>query len=86
LFIVSREHRRLYEYLVDRFRDDNKVEVVIDRRITDRRVPSHLQPPALDRRATDRRQVVPAHDDLTLRSHRIVTIENDGDVTMRRAP
>ena len=37
LFIVAREHARLYHDLVDRFRDDTNVRVILDRRQGDRR-------------------------------------------------
>jgi len=37
LFLVSRHDARLYEYLVERFRDDGNVEVILDRRHGERR-------------------------------------------------
>src|SRR5215813_2359156 len=37
LFLVSRHEARLYEYLLERFRDDGNVEVILDRRRSDRR-------------------------------------------------
>jgi len=33
LFVVSRQHRELYDLLVERFQNDRKVEVIIDRRV-----------------------------------------------------
>jgi hypothetical protein len=33
LFVVSRQHPYLYELLIERFRDDKNVEVVVDRRL-----------------------------------------------------
>ena len=81
LFIVSREHPRLYEYLVARFQDDRNVQVIIDRRVSERRALEAEERSERERRARDRRQPIPAHDDLRLRSHRIVTVEGDpGDV------
>ena len=71
VFVVSRYHARLYEYLVERFRDDNKVEVVLDRRVRDRRTGGHV--PNSERRCSDRRQRRPG-DDLVMRSHVIVTV------------
>jgi len=87
LFIVSREHPRLYEYLVARFQDDANVSVIVDRRAADRRAPGSGVFSGTDRRSRDRRQPIPPHDDLRLRSHRIVTLENDGEeVTTPPAP
>ncbi len=37
LFLVSRHEARLYEYLLERFRDDGNVEVILDRRRGERR-------------------------------------------------
>src|SRR5438093_673463 len=37
LFLVSRHEGRLYEYLVERFRDDENVEMILDRRRGERR-------------------------------------------------
>lgn len=71
VFVVSRYHARLYEYLVERFRDDHKVEVVLDRRVRDRRTGGHT--PNAERRCSDRRQKRPG-DDLVMRSHVIVTV------------
>jgi len=65
LFIVSRHHPRLYDYLLERFQDDANVEVVLDRRA------ARGQPD--ERRADDRRQQRSPDDDLNLRSHLIVT-------------
>jgi hypothetical protein len=75
LFIVSRQHPRLYEYLVERFRDDNKVTVMVDRRTIERRraVPDRS---TAERRSGDRRQERPADDSLSLRSHLIVTVND----------
>ena len=74
LFIISREHPKLYEYLVDRFRDDTNVEVIIDRRLSERRSAGPHVTVGGERRSMERRQPVPAHDDLRTRSHRIVTL------------
>jgi hypothetical protein len=37
LFIVSRHHAGLYTYLTERFQDDRKVDIIIDRRVEERR-------------------------------------------------
>jgi hypothetical protein len=75
LFIVSRQHPRLYEYLVERFRDDSKVTVLVDRRSGERRrsVPDRAEE---ERRAAERRQGRPVDDNLNVRSHLIVTVDD----------
>jgi hypothetical protein len=85
LFIVSREHPKLYEYLVARFQEDENVELIIDRRVGERRRAPRVSLGAGERRSGDRRQPVPAHDDLRVRSHRIVTLGGE-DVTTHPAP
>jgi len=75
LFLVSRHDARLYEYLVDRFRDDRNVEVILDRRHIERRGRTH--PPAYvggDRRRGDRRTRRELDLELKVRSHVILTI------------
>src|SRR6266446_2155945 len=55
LFLVSRHEARLYEYLLERFRDDGNVEVILDRRRGERRRRSPAQGQEPDRRRSDRR-------------------------------
>jgi hypothetical protein len=74
LFIVSRYHRRLYDYLTERFHDDANVAVILDRRRGDRRAGSG-EPVAEERRAGERRRRLPPDDDLNIRSHIIVTLD-----------
>lgn len=62
LFVVSRQHPSLYELLVERFRDDQNVEVILDRRAY-----TEVQEYA----AGDRRQR--PRNELEFRSHLIVT-------------
>jgi hypothetical protein len=64
LFVVSRKHPELFELLVERFQDDNKVEVVLDRRVATKE---------RDDAASDRRQRRSPNDDLTRRSHLVIT-------------
>ena len=71
VFVVSRHHARLYDYLIERFHDDKKVEVVLDRRVGERRYGG--APSGPDRRVGDRREKRPG-DDLMLRSHVIITL------------
>ena len=54
LFIVSRDKPRLYERLARDFAGDDEVEVVLDRRLGERRRSSQLRQP--ERRCSDRRQ------------------------------
>jgi len=71
VFVVSRHHARLYDYLIERFQDDKKVEVVLDRRVAERR--NGGLPTSPERRAGDRREKRPG-DDLVLRSHVIISL------------
>lgn len=78
LFLVSRHEARLYEYLLERFRDDVNVEVILDRRRGERRrgSPGHVQ--AVDRRRSDRRTRREIDLELQVRSHVILTLPDDG--------
>ena len=64
LFVVSRQHRELYDLLVERFQDDTKVEVILDRRVQTQ------EARAGEFGVNDRRS---STDDLTRRSHLIIT-------------
>src|SRR5215467_1897568 len=67
LFLVSRHEARLYEYLLERFRDDSNVVVILDRRRGERR------------RRSDRRTRREVDLELQVRSHVILTLpEDDG--------
>lgn len=66
LIVVSRQHHELYDFLVERFQDDNKVEVVLDRR-------GATLGRSGDDGASDRRQRRSVEYDLTRRSHLIIT-------------
>jgi hypothetical protein len=76
LFLVSHHEARLYEYLLERFRDDGNVEVILDRRRGERRRRSHAQEP--DRRRSDRRTRREVDAELKIRSHVILTLPEDG--------
>jgi len=76
VFVVSRHHARLYDYLIERFQGDRKVEVILDRRVGERRAAERRNGgllPGTDRRSGDRREKRPG-DDLVLRSHVIITL------------
>lgn len=72
LFLVSHHEIRLYEYLLDRFREDENVEVILNRRREERRRSAARQVP--DRRRVDRRKRREIDLELLLRSHVILTI------------
>jgi hypothetical protein len=75
LFLVSRQEARLYEYLLERFRDDGNVEVILDRRRGERRRRPQSQEP--DRRRSDRRTRREVDLELQVRSHVILTLPED---------
>lgn len=72
LFIVSRQHPDLYAYLRERFATDTAVEVVLDRRLTQRR--QRDAPRDEERRLADRRARPEVEVELRTRSHAIITI------------
>jgi hypothetical protein len=75
LFLVSRHEPRLYEYLLERFRDDGNVEVILDRRRGERRRQSQSQ--ESERRRSDRRTRREVDLELQVRSHVILTLPED---------
>ena len=79
LFLVSRHEGRLYEYLLERFRDDGNVEVILDRRRGERRRRPHDQSP--DRRSSERRTRREVDLELQVRSHVILTLPGDDRAT-----
>jgi hypothetical protein len=72
LFIVSRQHPDLYAYLRERFAADTAVEVILDRRVRQRRQQDAR--PELERRRAERRTRPEVEVELTTRSHAIITI------------
>jgi hypothetical protein len=66
LFVVSRQHEQLFELLIERFQDDKNVEVILDRRVT-------MSERAGEYESSDRRQRRSPRDDLSVRSHLIIT-------------
>lgn len=72
LFIVSRRNTDLYHYLRERFASDEAVEVILDRRISQRR--QYQVPHPSERRHADRRRRPEIDVDLQTRSHAIVTL------------
>ena len=77
LFIVSRQHPDLYAYLRERFASDCGVEVVLDRRLVQRRrVDAGRE---VERRQSDRRRRPEVELELQTRSHAIITIPEHSD-------
>jgi hypothetical protein len=74
MYIVSREHQWLYRHLVERFHDDPDVEVILDRRTTERRAEARATLPHEDRRRGERRRAVSPEEDLRARSHFIIEL------------
>jgi len=72
LFIVSLQHRALYDYLLQRFSDDPNAQVILDRRRGERRqVETPIVP---EQRRADRRQRPGVSEELRRRSVAVVTI------------
>jgi len=72
LVVVSRQHPDLYVYLRDRFATEADVEVILDRRLADRR--RERVPTEIERRSLGRRQRQDADLQLRVRSHVIVEL------------
>jgi len=69
LVIVSRQHPDLYVYLRDRLAGDPDIEMILDRRLAEERVPAKIE-----RRRLDRRLRLDIDVQLRQRSHVVVTI------------
>ena len=68
LFIVARDHQGLYDYLLERFANDAKVTVIMDRRVEGQQQ---------DHRERDeRRQNPQPENEPWPRSHQIITLED----------
>lgn len=72
LFIVSREHQELYTYLTERFADDPKVSVILDRRVGERRRVD--VPVQVERRQADRRRRPEVDAEVRTRSYAVITL------------
>lgn len=75
LFIVSSRDPWLYCYLVERFSDDHRVDVIMDRRRGERRQGG--VPVRPDRRHRDRRVRPEIDEELRSRSYAIVILSED---------
>jgi hypothetical protein len=72
VYIVARDHPELYAYLHDRFTSDGELEVILDRRVSQRR--QRHAPHAPNRRRADRRLRPQVDNELEIGSHAIITI------------
>lgn len=72
LFIVSRRHSELYDYLGERFSEDRNVEVILDRRVGERRARTMLI--QVERRRSDRRERPEIDEELHSRPYAVVTL------------
>ena len=72
LVVVSRQHPDLYVYLRDRFAGETDVDVMLDRRLADRR--RERVATEVDRRSRGRRQRQDVDLQLRVRSHVIVEL------------
>ncbi len=72
VYIVARDHPELYAYLRDRFTCDGAAEVILDRRVAERRRQDVPFDP--DRRRADRRSRPDVERELENRSHAIITV------------
>jgi hypothetical protein len=83
LFIVSRDHADLQVHLQERFKGDDKVEVIVDRRKAERRRTA-ANTRDVERRRGDRRANSGVDAELRSRSHVVVTVP-EPDVDTPRA-
>jgi hypothetical protein len=72
VFVVARPHAELYQYLRERFASDTAVEVILDRRFTQRRQRQLWH--QTERRHGDRRCRPEVDIELQSRSHAIITM------------
>jgi hypothetical protein len=70
--VVSREAPELYEELRERFADDPKVIVILDRRVAERR--RRVEPVPVERRQRDRRTRPEVQEELRTSQYAIVTL------------
>jgi hypothetical protein len=71
LIVVGRDQRELYEYFRWGFGRTSGVEVVLDRRLGERRDRGNGHGPSDDRRKTDRRRIAAARAELLARGFMI---------------
>jgi hypothetical protein len=77
VFVLSRDHPWspwLYDYLHERFESDAHVEIVVDRRRSQRRAGATGTHVTRERRTAERRRPLAPDEDLRVRSHYIVDL------------
>jgi len=84
LFIVSRQHRDLYDYLCERLSGNGCVRVIADRRSGERR--RRAVPAAAQRRRAERRTRPEIDAQLGIHSHAIVTLPSETPLAETLAP
>ena len=72
LFIVSRRHTELYDYLRERFAGDEQVEIILDRRGA--REGDPVRWPDTEQRGHERRSRPEVDTELESRSHAVITV------------
>ena len=70
LIVVAREQRELWRSLVHEFKEVEQIQILLDRRHGERRLP--WGPVVYDRRARDRRSLPRLEDDLHARQYVLV--------------
>ena len=76
IYVVGRAHRDLYEFLSKQFEDDGNVNVILDRRLGERRRSNGQSPKSSPerRQRIDRRSRPLVDEELKLRSHAVVSL------------
>ena len=77
IFVVSRAHRELFEYLAHQFAEDKNVKVILDRRVGERRLEGVARREEGERRAGNNRRTRPwVDEELRFRSHSVITLRD----------
>lgn len=75
LFIVSRHQPDLYGYLSREFAQEEDVQVILDRRVGDRRRGTGPPPAGVERRGRDRRTRAEVKEDLASLGYAFVRLD-----------
>jgi hypothetical protein len=76
VYIIAGDHPQLFAYLRDSLTCDGQVEVILDRRVSERR--QTCIPRVPERRQADRRSRPDVDRDLEIRAHAILTLPDNG--------
>ena len=74
LFIVARQLPRVYEHLCQQFAGEPNVEIIFDRRKSDRRQPEAAETPATERRHGERRRNAEVDEQLRVMGYAFVRL------------